>query len=282
MSFMKWKIIVPFFILSILINILIAWVAIYGFNLKTILGVIVYGSVSLYVARQRAINKALAFAILIAPIVLLNLLINILDFKATIYSFPCHIFMILSAITCYSYGRKKRIIPFFILIVTLGGYFAFGQRALNNKMNYGSFNKHVFENLPRFELFDKNGNLITSESISRPTILDFWISKCRPCYKSFPLVDSIYKNTSRAAFNLFVVNIPIEGDTLEKNKQLLSPFNYNFPELFASHKSIADSFRIKAYPTTLVITNKHIVFRGDFKDAVEYAKSLSANKLARQ
>jgi hypothetical protein len=70
-------------------------------------------------------------------------------------------------------------------------------------------------------------------------------------------------------FEIIAVNIPFRKEKLGDNYLLLDSFSYRFKLLFAENKNLADSYGIKAYPTTVVVKDNRIIFRGDFEDATK-------------
>ena len=73
-------------------------------------------------------------------------------------------------------------------------------------------------------------------------------------------------------FKIVSINIPTWKEKKEDNFKLLDSFGYNFPKLFALAYAVADSFGVEYFPTTIVVKSNHVIFRGDFEEAVKRFK----------
>lgn len=101
------------------------------------------------------------------------------------------------------------------------------------------------------------------------TIIDFWNSKCAPCFKQFPIIDSISKIVDTTKIQILLLNIPLKGETFESNFSLLNNYNYSVKQIFTNDSKIMDSLKLYYFPTTIVIKNEQIIFSGEFKDAIK-------------
>jgi len=163
------------------------------------------------------------------------------------------------------------LVPISLIILALLWLFK-GEEKFKNIMKYGSSDNRVKEKISILSVYDAIGKSENPLNTSKVVILDFWNSHCGPCFAQFPLIDSISKKIDTSKFELMVVNVPLNGEKKDDNYELLSNFNYSFKQLFALDSNIMASPKIKYFPTTLVIKQNTIVFRGDFLEALKYLK----------
>lgn len=258
--------------LSILLNFLIASIGAYSNSLKIIIGSVTYFCVSYLIQNKNlSINKYQKLSILIFPIIFIQLLANIIDYNSTINSLPVHLSFLLSCILGYFFFYKKNlIIPFGLLSIIIF-YFLIGEKWYHNYRYYQALDLSANAKLPNFKLFDKNG-VELMWPLNKFIILDFWNSKCAPCFKEFPFIDSISKTIDTANYHLAVVNVPTLNETKVSNYNLLQSYNYTFNKYFSENESILDSLKISYYPTTIVIKNKRVIYKGDFRTILEKLK----------
>lgn len=259
---------------SLLINFSIQYIGKYDLNYKLIIGTVVYFLLTYFVFRKNAgyYRESIVLLIISSPTILILAIVNSIDFQNSWVSLPSNFFLLLGCIFGYLFFKKK----IYILPLFLSGliffWLEFGKNFFSNKMQYGSFNQAVLFKSPQLFVYDTMQQRIDLMPKSKILILDFWNSHCGPCYRQFPLVDSVSKISDSSRFIIATVNVPLNGETKENNFKLLDEFHYSFKKYFASDKSIIDSLQIKVYPTTIIIENGQIIFRGEFLNAVKKMK----------
>lgn len=258
-------------IFAIVVNFLTAISGSFSQNIKLFFGVSAYFLCCKYLLSNKIIfRKEISFWIFIAPILIFQLSANLLQYNSTINSLPIHIFFILSSFTAYIYVKYTKLILIFF-VISLIWFQYIGKK---NYLDYRFYNieDKIETNSILFNgLKNKTGIEFTLDE-SKLTIIDFWNSKCAPCYKQFPFIDSISRLIDTSKIEIILLNIPLKGETKETNYLLLNNFSYNFKQIFANDSKIMDSLKIYYFPTTIVIKNNKVLFSGTFKDAIKKFK----------
>jgi thiol-disulfide isomerase/thioredoxin len=253
----------------------VSYIGSYSLDYKLVIGSILYFFITFYCIKKITFYKPIiTFLLIIYPLILFNLIINITDFKRSWISFPSTIFLMLSCLCGYFFYKKKNYVIPASLVLSIALWFQFGEKPFSNKMLFGSFNQTVYFKFPNCFLYDTTFNKISIQSSSKILLLDFWNSACGPCYRLFPTIDSINKLIDTNRFKIITVNIPINGQVMKNNFRLLNKFNYGFSKMFAADNTIIDSLKVAVYPTTIVIQNNNVIFRGDFLTAIQTVKAL--------
>lgn len=261
-------------VISIFLFLGTTFLASININLRFILGGVIYFLGAFFLLKFYKFNvlsRMNIFLIILSPLLLLFLYFNILKFKSTFISFPATFFNLCCIYFAYlTYKTKKY---YFLIILLAIGYFVYNyQYLLFNKIRYGTFSESVTIKQQITGLQFANGIEKDFKNIKKAYILDFWFSKCRPCFELFPKINEVALNIDTTKFEIYTVNIPIDMEKRENNYSLLEKYNYRFNQLFAENDSIPKSLNITSYPTTIIIKGGVIVFRGDFKNAIDYAK----------
>ena len=268
--------ITPYFgivFLSLLIFILTFSLAAFSFDHKIILGSIIYFTTTLVLLKYSTNFKPIFIILVISvPIILVLFFFNVLQFNDTIVSIPSNSFLLISTLTAYFFYKSKNyLLPFSFILLCFFWMYS-GKKMFFNYISFGSINGKVNEKMPATAMYESSGIETKVSSIPKTLILDFWNSRCGVCYAQFPFVDSINKIIDTAKYALFVVNIPFKEEKKEDNFKLLDPFNYSFKKVFVANESVMDSFKITSFPTTLVVKQNDILFRGEFSDALKFLK----------
>jgi thiol-disulfide isomerase/thioredoxin len=255
---------------SIILFILISAIGGISFQFKLIIGSFCYFLFTFsFLLFYTKINKTSIFTIIVLPPLLVLIFINILNFKGTWSGLPSSFFIFLGCLMGYL-SSKKTFIYFFIVLVFLNiTWISFGRIPYENKMQYGSITKKVFFKAPSFVLYDTANKTIGLNN-EKITILDFWNSKCAPCYSLFPIIDSVNKTMDTSKYEIFSVNIPLMNEKIFDNFKLLDKYNYSFKKSFTANDSILADFDVEVFPTTIVLKDNNVIYRGDFVSAIEF------------
>lgn len=256
---------------AIAVNFLTALLGSCSHNAKLYLGVIIYFFSGKYLLANNSIfRKEISFWLFISPIFIFQLSSNVFNYDSTINSLPIHIFFILASLTAFFYVKYSKLILLFLISLIIWFHFN-GKKAYldyrffgNTKNSY--INSNIFSGLSNI----RNQDFVVDTN--KLIIIDFWNSKCAPCYRQFPLIDSISKLVDTSKIDILLLNIPLKGETKENNYLLLSKFNYSFKQIFANDSHIMNSLKINYFPTTVVIKNNIILFSGEFKDVIKKFK----------
>lgn len=246
----------------------------YNFSLKNILGTSLYFTFSYLLCKKYPAEKYTILITLLIPLILILFFINILDFKKAWVSLPGNIFLLFGCLGGFIYNKTKQLFIVITLILLLSSWEFTGKRLFTNKMNFGTFDQKVLTFYPSIELTDSSTLALKTSDTDKIIILDFWNSGCSPCFRLFPIINSVNRKIDSNKFDIRLVNIPVNGEKKEDNYRILNRFPYTLKQLFAEDEYVADSFKIVSYPTTLIIKNNKIVFRGEFENAVKEMSKL--------
>ncbi len=248
----------------------ISFIGSVSFLYKTIFGSITY-FLGIYFALKHtnSISKTKLFWIISFFPFVIFVFMNIFQFKATYVSFASNLFLILSCIGGYLFYKKSTIFIPLVLTITIAGWFLFAQQYFFNKVWYGSFSNEVSVVKPQTPFFDTSGKEVILPKNGKVMILDFWNTRCGPCYELFPYIDSINRIIDTSKFKIYIVNMPMDDEKMEKNFKRLYGLDYSFTELFVKNDSLKDSLKVTVYPTTYVIKDETIIYKGEFEPALK-------------
>jgi thiol-disulfide isomerase/thioredoxin len=259
---------------------LVAFIGSYSFALKLLLSGLIYCVITCaLLSAFRKLNLAWIFIIMLLPIVIISLPMHIADFYLTFLSFPSFINSVIGILFAdllkLSGKIWKPIYAALLIVISLIGY-SFVYPLIYNKVNFGYYQNEVSEQAPKVTVVNSKNETITLDSIgkNKMVLVDFWNRRCLPCYQLFPFIDSINKLNSNPSINIFALNIPLINEKPEASIGILES-KYSFATLYAVSDNLEKEFKIISYPTTLVIQNERILFRGDFLDAYKFANSFT-------
>ncbi len=242
-------------------------------HVKLVVGCITFFFAVLFALKNQHLpNKNFAFLLVAGFPLFAFVWFNVFQFREIWVSFWSSLFICLGAVSGYFYYKKQTIIIPLITALLIPLWFLFVKKPFENKMVYGSYDQTVLFKYPDVKIFDTTN---TEQNFYNPYIyylIDFSSSSCGACYRQFPFVDSVAKIADSTKFKIISLNIPIWEEKKEDNFNLLDSFGYSFQKLFAPTFSVADSFGVKYFPTTIVVKSNHIIFRGDFEEAVKRFK----------
>ncbi len=262
-------------IISIIIFVAISYIAAFSFNLKIIFGSIIYFLGTYFIVRSAIFgNKLLPFFLIATPPILIFIFFNLLQFKATASSFPSSLFLIISTIFGYLFYKSRYLFIPLILGTLIIVWIGFLQKFYNNIRVYKTYNQEALLKYPAVSLYDTTGSMVALDDNNKYYFIDFWTSHCAPCFRLFPKIDSINKLADTSRLEFIAINIPMEKEVKEDNYRILNDFDYTFKKLYAGATSVADSFQVSYFPTTVVVKNSQVIFRGDFETAVKRFKAI--------
>lgn len=263
------------FILSLIIFAIISYIGKFSFTYKLVIGSIVYFLITLYSSKfDKIITKKKFFFIILVPPLFIFLYSNILHFKSALISLPSSLSILLSCYLGYYFSRRN----FYIIPLTLFFGILFwliiGEKIIFNKSAYGSFTKEINIKPPSLTFYDSLGNRVVFNSSSKEILLDFWNSGCKPCYKLFPDIEDFYKKIDTGKIDIYVVHIPFKNQRIENTYHLLDNYKYRFKKIYSKDDNLLNVLGINFFPTTIILKNGNIIYKGDFNSAV---KKLNGN-----
>jgi peroxiredoxin len=120
---------------------------------------------------------------------------------------------------------------------------------------------------PDFELQSLSGKPVRlSDYRGQKVILNFWASWCPPCKAEMPHMEKISQSHAAEAVVLGV-NLTHTEKSLEAAGRFAQSYRLTFPILLDVNGTAADTYRIRAYPTTYIIDSSGII-REIFEGAI--------------
>lgn len=108
---------------------------------------------------------------------------------------------------------------------------------------------------PEFSLKDLNGNLVSIGRAGKVTVINFWATWCPPCRQEMPELEQ-FSLSSTTGMVFYAVNIQEQA---AKVVGFLNQNKYTMPVLLDSDGTVANTFRINAIPTTIIMDKAGIV-----------------------
>lgn len=203
--------------------------------------------------------------VLSLPIILLYLPIHLLDFESTKISLPGSLAGLIGTLLGFLFWRIKK---FRIVVATLSLVFLlvfqfYLYPSWLNFISYGQFSSSMNKQLPTITLVDREGRLLGNEIFkNKIVVLDFWNTSCGACFQKFPLLQELSNNYIKSNVEIYAVNVPLKRDTANQSFQVLEEWNFTFKNLNAN-ESITEAMNVEYFPTTFIVVNGIITFKGD-------------------
>ena len=106
---------------------------------------------------------------------------------------------------------------------------------------------------PDFTLVDMDGEAYALKDYrGKVVMLNFWATWCPPCRREMPSMEALYQRFKDEAFTVLAVNQWEDGDIVFPYLGQLSVFP-SFPILFDHEGSIAQAYKVRGLPTTVII-----------------------------
>jgi cytochrome c biogenesis protein CcmG, thiol:disulfide interchange protein DsbE len=105
---------------------------------------------------------------------------------------------------------------------------------------------------PSFSLTTQNGKTVSLESLKgKVVLLDYWASWCVPCKQSFPWLSAMHEKYSAKGLVIVAVNLDKKRELAD---EFISKFTVPFTVAFDPTGKTADAFKVKAMPTSFLIS----------------------------
>jgi len=113
-----------------------------------------------------------------------------------------------------------------------------------------------------FTLRNLDGDLVKLNDYlgKKVIVLDFWATWCKPCVKSLPKIEKLYKTLKDKG--VVILGINVDGPrSLSKVEPFANSLGLTFPILFDENRDVVRKYQVNGFPTTIVIgKNKEIVY----------------------
>ncbi|MCR2807643.1 TlpA family protein disulfide reductase [Paenibacillus soyae] len=126
---------------------------------------------------------------------------------------------------------------------------------------------------PVFELESLAGDRAAlADSAGSVTLLNFWTTWCKVCKTEMPHVQKLYEfyEGEGRSVKLLSVNVTSQESGVETVRRYMEKYGYSFPLALDESGSVADRYRVNAFPTTFVIDGDGVI-RERFLGAISYA-----------
>ena len=101
-----------------------------------------------------------------------------------------------------------------------------------------------------------SGAVSLAEHRGSVVVVDFWASWCEPCAEAMPALERMYQ---RYRSNGLVVIGVSEDRTADNAQGFLRRANVSFPVMLDADHSVADAYRPRTMPSTLLIDREGVV-----------------------
>jgi len=132
--------------------------------------------------------------------------------------------------------------------------FAISDKKKDNLINSGPLSEFKNKEFPKFDLKTLTGKNFNSELLKgKPTMINFWFTKCPPCIDEMPILNKLAKKYKNE-FNFIAI-------TYEKNedvKEFLKKHPFKFKHLVNAEK-LTDFLGMKAYPKNLFLDKNGVL-----------------------
>ena len=86
--------------------------------------------------------------------------------------------------------------------------------------------------------------------------LDFWASWCKPCVKSFPVLNEFHNQYKQQGFEVIAINL---DENKSKALAFLQQHKVDYSVLYAQGSKVAQAYDVQAMPSSYFIDRKGIV-----------------------
>jgi thiol-disulfide isomerase/thioredoxin len=122
-----------------------------------------------------------------------------------------------------------------------------------------SFKQNTFYNnllkpLPTFKLEKYNGGILNSDSLKgKPTIINFWFTKCASCILEMPNLN-LLKEIHKDKINTISITFDDRQEIMDFSKK----YDFDF-EILINSKKFIDNFGIYSFPKTILLDKNNII-----------------------
>lgn len=132
--------------------------------------------------------------------------------------------------------------------------FAISDKKKENLINSGPLSKYKDKGFPKFNLKTLKGESFNFEQLKgKPTLINFWFTKCAPCIDEMPFLNEIAEKY-KDSFNFISITYEKEEDV----SVFLKKHPYNFKHLVDA-KEFIDQLGITAYPLNVFLDKNGVL-----------------------
>lgn len=254
--------------------------AVISHSLKFSIAIVLYTVVTYYWLSAAGPDSFMTIGILSLPVLIFYLPLHVRDFGETAVSLPSSLAHVIGICIGYLLFQIEHYVKIAIIAFVIMGSIwtsVSGYDLWINKINFGTYTGRVNEAPPEFLFRTATGNVITRDDLrGKIVVLDFWNTGCKYCFQKFPQLEQYYKrHRNNSAIQFFAVNVPLRHGSPEQAEAIIRKHGYTFPVLNAGPRSTASLFKIKSFPTVVVLDgNQRIVYRGTLDEVETLLRTL--------
>jgi len=213
-----------------------------------------------------------------------DILVRLLEgFRDSYISIPRLVFQIIACFTAFVFysvttAKKVSLLLCSALLIVL--YTSFWQQYWFNFSDYGTLTGKIGKTkIFSWKVLNQNSDTLTQDRYSDKIVLfDFWTTSCAVCFRKFPALEKIYQmHKSQNDVIVEAVNVPLPRDTNNMAFAVMSNKPHTFPVVVGLN-GIDSIFGIEVYPTTIVMYNGEIMYKGNIEGAENMINDLRYRK----
>ena len=174
-------------------------------------------------------------------------------------------------------GIRHRLLIISLCVFLCVFYVFYGHKYWLNYLNYGTATGRMAKKTEVnwvYDINDSSGILKKIAQNDNLIVLDFFNTACPVCFAKFPILQKIYNQyKDNSKITIYAINIPLKRDTIGMAVDMVKRKNFTFPVMVGKYK-LDSVFDIKSYPTTILLKNNTIIFKGDIEDAYKKVEEL--------
>ena len=152
----------------------------------------------------------------------------------------------------------KRIVIILVIVLFLGGLFAFG--LLRGAPDRNIKSALVGNQAPDFELilygnrdYEAGESLVMSEQLGKVVVINFWASWCAPCYDEAPHLQNVWNEYQGADDVVFIGIQTQDRDRFREGQQFIDQFGLTFPNGMDNDSKISVRWALHGVPETFFV-----------------------------
>ena len=116
--------------------------------------------------------------------------------------------------------------------------------------------RDVHQPAPAFTLAGIETPITLAQFKGKVVLLDFWASWCRPCWHSFPWMNTMQEKYQAQGFEIIAINVDKERNLAE---EFLKKLPAKFTIAFDPEGIVAARYQLEAMPVSFIIDRKGII-----------------------